>query len=331
MTVNSEIPRVQYTGNGVSVKYPFSWSSGEFNDNYVSLNGVLLAEGVEYELEEYTEEYGGQIVFYNPPVAGDSIIIFRDTPVTQQVDYVDGEPFPADIHERQMDKDTRILQELIEGGRALGGTVDLAADQQPEYTDITNSRGTDARIIPWGIDGLSSGVALGEVIPFGSTPPQDTAPTDKVSGYIWWVLGQPADAGGDARITMWTSSIIVYSEEISPAAPRAQFKYFAANGTIGYGYDELIPLATPEWTTQPGFNPAITVPGTYLIQLEKTSGPDPTGSPVDVWLDAVSDADWVVTDGKFVGIINAAPDSGGGVPDETKKISKYVTLEAVQN
>lgn len=331
MTVNAEIPRVQYVGNGVSVKFAYSWSAGDDTDIYVILNDVLLSEGVEYELEDFTNEYGGNIVFPTPPDVDDRITIFRDTPVTQQVEYEEGKPFPADTHERQMDKDTRILQEIIEGGRAIGGVVDLYADQQPTYTDIVNSRGSDARIVPWTVDGLKSGVAVGEVIPFGSTPPTDTAPTDKPDGYLWWVLGSPPDAGGDARITLWTSNVSVYSEETAPASPRAEFAYTVATGLVGFGYDRLDPLVLPAWTEQTAFNPVINLAGLYLYQMELVNGPTPTGSAVDVWIDASIDASWVVDDGKFVGILHAAPDSGGGVPDETKKISRYVTLEAVQN
>ena len=171
MTVNAEVPYLTYTANGVTTVFPFQWSSGDANDNYVMIDGVLATEGIEYELEEWQELEGGNIVFSAPPVQGTSILLFRRTPVTQQVAYEEGKAFPAETHERQMDKDTRILQEILSAGRAGGGVVNLSADQQPEWTDIVNSAGTDARVVPWTVDGLASGVAIGEVLTHLQTPP----------------------------------------------------------------------------------------------------------------------------------------------------------------
>ena len=54
MTQNLEVPKISYTGNGTTVNYTFDWKCGDPNENYVNLNGVLLKEGVEYELEDFT-------------------------------------------------------------------------------------------------------------------------------------------------------------------------------------------------------------------------------------------------------------------------------------
>lgn len=140
-----------------------------------------------YELEEYQPDYGGLIVFTTAPVSGDTIFIFRKTPITQQLDYVDGQPFPTDAHEFQLDKDTRILQEIGIGGFG-GGAINLATIQNPTNVIITNDSGTDATINLWTIDGLLAGVASGEVVDVGGIVPVDASPTTKQNGYIWWVL-----------------------------------------------------------------------------------------------------------------------------------------------
>ncbi|GAG26131.1 unnamed protein product, partial [marine sediment metagenome] len=85
MTQNLEVPKISYTGNGTTVNYTFDWKCGDPNENYVNLNGVLLKEGVEYELEDFTTENGGTMVFYEPPAVGDAVFIYRKTPITQQV------------------------------------------------------------------------------------------------------------------------------------------------------------------------------------------------------------------------------------------------------
>ena len=120
MTVNYEFPRIEYLGNGITFSYSFLWSSAVTNEIYVELNDLPLTEGIEYELEDYTPEYGGNIVFATVPVAGANIFIYRFTPRTQQIRYDDDNAFPTETHEFQCDKDTRILQELFASGS--GGT-----------------------------------------------------------------------------------------------------------------------------------------------------------------------------------------------------------------
>jgi hypothetical protein len=247
------------------------------------------------------------------------------------VAYEEGKPFTAEIHERQMDKDTRILQEIITAGKAAGGVVDLDADQQPEYTDILNSAGTDARIVPWTTDGLESGVAIGEVIPNASTPPVDGSATTKHDGYLWWWLDVEADGLGDDMITMATTPIVVNSATVAPAPARAELLYDASAGGIGYGYDEAFPATEPAWVTEEAFATPVVPAGSYLVKLELVSGDTPLGDAVDVWTDANADVDWYLTAGTFYGILHIAPDDGLGAPVDAFKISRYVTLSAVSS
>ena len=187
MTVNFEVPRIDYEGNGTTFSYSFLWSSSDPNEIYVTLNDVLLTEGIEYELEDYTPEYGGNVVFYSVPLAGDDIVIYRQTPITQQVDFTT-EPFPVETTEFAYDKDTRILQELRVLGDGTGGVVNLSATALPTQVQINNSGGSDAFIQPWTTDGLLAGVSLGEVVQPGGPVPEDGSPSAKPEGYIYWVL-----------------------------------------------------------------------------------------------------------------------------------------------
>ena len=330
MTVNFEVPVVEYTGNASSTVFTFDWSSGDANDIYVQIDGVLATEGVEYELENYDGATGGEIVFEVAPVTGTLIRIYRQTPITQQVDYEEGEPFQAETHEEQLDKDTRILQEINAGVYSEGGGVDLSADQQPDYTDIVNTAGTDARVLPWTTDGLKSGVALGEVVPNGGALPTDSDPTTKPDGYIWWGLGVPAQGEGDAEITMWTNALTVASSEEAPSIPRAEFAYKASTGEIGYGYDQLVPAQEPAFIWHEAFATPVTVPATYLIKLEAFSGDAPSGSALDTYLDVTADASWYLNSGTFKGIVRIAPDDGAGNPVVALEVSRWLNLSAEQ-
>ena len=195
MTVNFEVPRIAYDGNGTTFSFSFLWSSSSVTEIYVTLNEELLTEGIEYELEDYTEYYGGTIVFNTVPVIGDKIVIYRKTPITQQLNYSKDIVFPPDVpfrtdtHEFQLDKDTRILQELRVTGELIpGGTVDLSAVPLATQVQITNTGGSDAFIPTWTTDGLLAGVSVGEVVQPGGPVPDDGSPSTKPEGYIWYVL-----------------------------------------------------------------------------------------------------------------------------------------------
>ncbi len=341
MTVNIELPKISYTGNGNTVDYTFDWSCGDPNENFVNLNGKRLIEGVEYELEDFTLEFGGTMRFNIPPAIDDSVFIFRQTPITQQVDYIDGDAFPADTHEFQCDKDTRILQELFFGGVAFGGEVDLDSVPHETFVEITNTAGRNAEIQPWTTDGLLAGISMGEVILDGAPTPTDGSPTTKPDGYIWWILGPAAAAGGNPNIVMFTNAIVLDGSKVGPQIARAEFRYNSETGNVEYGYDELQPLVLPLWTTEVGISPAPVALLEYWIRFDMLSGAVDNGSfPTGVWIDAYSTSlnvnkymNWFVADPgasqAVTGTFTIAPDNGG-IPDMQFAIARNIDLTANQ-
>jgi hypothetical protein len=253
---------------------------------------------------------------------------------------VDGEPFPMDMIEFSCDKDTRILQEIIEGGRAIGGRVDLAAVPYENYVEITNTSGNNAIIEPWTTDGLLAGVSMGEVIPNGQSRPTDTDPTDKTDGYIWWYLGPEPLAGGDPAIRMYTVSLNINTLLPIPYSPRAEFRYNALDGGIEYGYNEAEPLIEPVWTAETCIDPVPIMAQQYWIKFEVLNGTalESANSPVDTWIDAGvlfgtpnQYASWYVNIGGYCQAqFTVAPDDGLGSPDLDFAISRYVTMSAEQ-
>ena len=195
MTVRYEVPIVRYSPTGLD--YTFSWSSLDKNEIRVVIRnrdtGVStepLRQGAVYDVVDYDPATGGVVRFQAVP-DGD-VIIYRDTPVTQEVDYSEFDAFPSETHERQMDKDTRILQEIVEIGGNLGnGPPDLSADQREFEVEIENTAGENATIKGWECEGDVAGVFYGEVV---DQAPADGAATDKPDGYMWFQL-QPGDVG----------------------------------------------------------------------------------------------------------------------------------------
>lgn len=186
MTVNFEVPVVKYIGNGTATEYAFLWSMDDANEVFVEQNGLRLEVGVDYDVTNLNLDNGGTIEFYVAPPQDDEILIFRKTPITQQVDYTQA-PFPEETHEAQLDKDTRILQEQFTTGGEGDGSVDLEAVPGPNFVDIENTGGLDARIPSWVCTGQLAGAYHGEVVESGQAPVDGTA-TTKNDGFIWLEL-----------------------------------------------------------------------------------------------------------------------------------------------
>lgn len=342
MTQQLEFPKISYVGNGVTVDYTFDWKCGKADENFVHLNGVLLSEGIQYELEDFTTEFGGTMVFNTAPGIDDIVFIFRKTPITQEIDYVDGVPFPVDSHEFQLDKDTRILQELFFGGVSFGGEVNLASVPHETEVEITNTAGTNAFIQPWTIDGLLSGIFFGEVVPDGQSAPLDGNPTLKPDGYIWWELGPAPSAGGDVTIKLFTNPITVDGSRDAPTNARAEFRYNSDTADVEYGYDIDQPLQLPVWTLEAGINPIPTALLQYWIRFDVLTGAvDTSSEATGVWIDAYTNNgavnayhQWLVafpgTSQAVSGTFAIAPDTGSGLPDEDFTVTRSITLIANQ-
>jgi len=180
MTVPVQIPYNSLVGDGSITTFVFTFGLVENYDLVVAVDGTVVTEYSDYTIENLTDD-GGEVEFIEAP-AGD-ILILRRTTMTQQVDYVSGEAFPAETHEWNLDKIVYILQELRQG--LLDGLLsfDLSTTPYAEYVTVNNSGGTDADIPAW-VSGTLAGVYHGE---YGleASLPADEALTDKPDGYVW--------------------------------------------------------------------------------------------------------------------------------------------------
>ena len=184
MTVPVQIPYNSLVGDGSITTFVFTFGLVENYDLVVAVDGTVVLEYSDYTIENLTDD-GGEVEFIDAP-EGD-ILILRRTTMTQQVDYVTGEAFPAETHEWNLDKIVYILQELLQGvlDDGSGGflTFDLSTTPYAAYVTINNSGGTDADIPAW-VSGTLAGVYHGE---YGleASLPADEALTDKPDGYVW--------------------------------------------------------------------------------------------------------------------------------------------------
>ena len=114
MTINVEVPRVRYTGDGVQDLYTYTFTVGAWSGMVVTVDDVQQVEYSDYILQNETE-YGGEVLFTVPPVDAADVLIERRTPASQQLDLEEFTRFPAESLESSLDKLTKLIQEYHSG------------------------------------------------------------------------------------------------------------------------------------------------------------------------------------------------------------------------
>lgn len=120
MTVSSNPFPIRYSGDGSSTTFPVSgYFLAELDGTAHLLVTVRDADGNETTKTQTTDytvggagnPLGGSITFVTPPSATETVVITRNVPDTQEVDYLANDAFPAESHERALDKLTMRLQQ----------------------------------------------------------------------------------------------------------------------------------------------------------------------------------------------------------------------------
>jgi hypothetical protein len=123
MTVQTEIKRVVQVGTGATNTFYFNATVQGLDDLKVYTVNTANVQTLQTRGGAGTYDYTVSInastkfatVILNTNLAsGFKIVILRGTPIVQQVDYVEGDPFPAETHESALDKLTIIATQLQE-------------------------------------------------------------------------------------------------------------------------------------------------------------------------------------------------------------------------
>ena len=116
MTVLTTDNRRSYAGDGSTTVFAFPVFFLEAADVKVALrvNDVESTPvfNTDYTVSGAGNPSGGSVTFTTAPVSGATVIIFNDPALTQTVDYQDNDEFPAETHERALDKLTLLVQRL---------------------------------------------------------------------------------------------------------------------------------------------------------------------------------------------------------------------------
>ena len=118
MTVSSTTVKNSFSGDGSTTQFTYTFPINTTAELKVIERSSLGAETVKTLNSDYTVvdngSSGGTVTFTSAPASGTSIVLLRDTNLTQDTDYVANDPFPAESHETALDKLTLQQQEIQE-------------------------------------------------------------------------------------------------------------------------------------------------------------------------------------------------------------------------
>ncbi|EEW0468088.1 phage tail protein [Escherichia coli] len=117
MTVSTEVDHNEYTGNGVTTTFPYTFRIFQKSDLVVQVvdlneNITELILDTDYIVTGAGGYNGGNIILSKALVSGYQISISRELPVTQETDLRNQGKFFAEVHEDAFDKLTMLIQQV---------------------------------------------------------------------------------------------------------------------------------------------------------------------------------------------------------------------------
>lgn len=159
MTVSTEVDHNEYTGNGVTTTFPYTFRIFKKSDLVVQV--VDLNEGItilkldtDYTVTGAGGYNGGNVILSKALANGHQISITRELPVTQETDLRNQGKFLAEVHEDAFDKLTMLIQRVFynlskvikvpESGNWLVPTIKLRKNKIFAWDD----RGNPIAVLP---------------------------------------------------------------------------------------------------------------------------------------------------------------------------------------
>ena len=149
MTVSTTTTKNSAAGNGSTTAFTYSFVITAASELKVYIRTdssgaeALKTDGTHYNVAGVGAASGGTVTFTsgNIPASGETVVLLRDTPLTQATDYVENDPFPAAAHEDALDKLTHQVQELQEEvDRSLKASKTVTDLTTPEFKDPAATR-----------------------------------------------------------------------------------------------------------------------------------------------------------------------------------------------
>ena len=141
MTISALANEIVYDGDGVTVSFGVPFEFDTAADLKVFVTDTVT--GAVQPLSSGFSIVGTQVVFVTAPVATAKITILDDPDLTQPTDYTNLDAFPAESHERALDRVTRLVKRLHQkwtrtlkfpdGDIIIDGTVSSTVNRRGKY------------------------------------------------------------------------------------------------------------------------------------------------------------------------------------------------------
>lgn len=117
MTVSTVVDHNDYTGNGVTTSFPYTFRIFNKTDLTVSVidlseNITVLVLDTDYTVKNAGGYNGGSVVLTTPLASGWKISVARELSATQETDLRNQGKFFAEVHEDAFDKLTMLIQQV---------------------------------------------------------------------------------------------------------------------------------------------------------------------------------------------------------------------------
>ena len=109
MTVSSATNKVSYSGDGSQTVFAYGFKIFDQDDLTVIIRNASGGETTQTITTNYTvsgvgNASGGNVTMVSAPASTETITIIREQPLTQGLDLVPNDPFPAALVEDTLDK-----------------------------------------------------------------------------------------------------------------------------------------------------------------------------------------------------------------------------------
>lgn len=237
MAVPDQVPFNQYTANGVSVAFPYTFLIVEEGQLSIYLDGVLQASG--YTVSGVGVSAGGNVTFTTAPANGVVVECIRETALTRTTDYPPNGDLLESTLDADFDKTWQAMQEINEYvERAI--KLPLGSTADPVLDALVANRYLRVNAAADGIDQVAT-VAVDDTLvitPYGETlvASADIATAQGVLGMTAFAGTLVDDANAtDARATLGIDAALVKS-------------LLPAGSVIGSAYTSTVTFTTDSTT-----------------------------------------------------------------------------------
>jgi hypothetical protein len=141
MTISSTTVRNSYSGDNSTTTFSYTFKIFQDSDIQVIIRSATGTETIKTITTHYTvtgagASGGGSVIFTsgNIPTSTQTVVLRRNIPQTQAIDYIANDPFPAESHEEGLDRATMAIQQLQE---ELQRSIKLSKTNTMTSTEFT--------------------------------------------------------------------------------------------------------------------------------------------------------------------------------------------------